>query len=161
MRRRRLLSGVGVALALTIPLAVAIASPGSGVVNVSTRGDGVIDGPFKFEVDGLIELKAESDVRIFDQELTILEGGHTGWHSHPGPVIVTVKSGTFRYQEVDCTYVDYGPGQSFVDAGGGHVHIGRAVANPGDPAANDVNLSITYFAPPGVPLRIEADEVIC
>jgi quercetin dioxygenase-like cupin family protein len=141
---------------LLLTAAVVVASPGSGITSVSNRADGTADGRFKVNIPGTIKLEAHGDLRVFDQELTILPAGHTGWHSHPGPVLVTVKSGTFRYQNPDCSYTDYTAGQTVVDEGGGHVHIGR---NPSGSASTD--LSITYLVPPGVPLRSEADVIVC
>src|SRR5690349_9241145 len=38
-----------------------------------------------------IETFGSSDVYIMD--ITIAPGGHTGWHSHPGVALLTVKSG--------------------------------------------------------------------
>lgn len=143
-----------VALALLVP-AAAFASPGSLVINIVMRGDGTVDGPFKVNVPGVAKIQAYDDLRVVNQELTILAGGHTGWHSHPGPVLVTVKSGTFRYQEEDCSFRDYTTGQTVVDAGGGHVHIGRNVG------AGDLDLVITYLVPPSVPLRIDVPAVAC
>lgn len=104
---------------------------------------------------GIVKFQAYGDLRVFDQELSIGAGGHTGWHTHPGPVLVTVKSGVFRYQDEDCSYRDYTAGQTVVDPGGGHVHIGRNVGT------GDLELSITYLIPPDVAPRIDAAAVTC
>ncbi|HUR14294.1 MAG TPA: cupin domain-containing protein [Mycobacteriales bacterium] len=50
-------------------------------------------------------------------------GSTTGWHSHPGPIFITVVSGTLTYYELDdpCTPHVVTAGQSFVDNGAGHV----------------------------------------
>ena len=144
------------ALALLIP-AVTIASSGSGITNSVIRADGTVQGPFKVNIPGVLKIQAYADMRVVDQELTILPGGTTGWHSHPGPVIVTVKSanGIFRYRESDCSFTDYTQGQTFVDSGGGHVHNGENVGS------GDLDISLTFFAPPGVPLRIDEPAVAC
>ena len=142
------------ALALLIPT-VAIASPGSGVANVSIRSDGVLAGPAKVNIPGVVKLQAYDDLRVLTQELTIHPGGSTGWHSHPGPVLVTVKSGIFRYQETDCSYIDYSAGQTILDPGNGHVRIGRSVGTV------DLELSVTYLIPPGVAPRIDEPATDC
>jgi len=72
------------------------ASPGSGIAGVSTRADGTVDGRFKVNIPGVLKLETRESLRVVDQELTILPGGGTGWHGHTGPVLITVKSGTFR-----------------------------------------------------------------
>ena len=49
----------------------------------------------------------------------------TGWHTHPGKTLVTVKSGTFTvYHANDCEARVYGPGDAFVELPS-TVHIGR------------------------------------
>ena len=30
-----------------------------------------------------------------------MPGGHTGWHSHPGPVFVTIQAGTMTFYDAD------------------------------------------------------------
>ena len=88
------------------------------------------------------------------QQIVIAPGGHTGWHSHPGPVIVLVKSGALTFyssEDPTCTGRTYTAGQAFVDTGQGHVHIAR---NEG--SAN-LELWATYLdVPPGGPFRIDA-----
>ena len=57
-------------------------------------------------------------------------GGSTGWHTHPGPSLVIVTAGTLTVYEGDdpsCTPHVYSASSanSFVDIGGGAVHIIR------------------------------------
>jgi len=80
------------------------------------------DGSFKVKLD----TKGESDVYVVSN--VIQPGGNTGWHTHPGPSLITVKSGTITAYEGDdptCTPTVYTAGQGFVDPGGEHVHILR------------------------------------
>jgi quercetin dioxygenase-like cupin family protein len=39
----------------------------------------------------------------------------SGWHTHPGPAIVQVKSGTFDITQVGCTPTKVGPGQTYIE----------------------------------------------
>ena len=77
----------------------------------------------------LIQTKGASDLYV--QENTWLPGGSTGWHTHPGPSFVIVTEGSVTVYDGDdptCTGHVYTAGtadDSFVDAGGGHVHIVR------------------------------------
>ena len=77
-------------------------------------------------------------------------GSSTGWHTHPGPVFITVTQGEVTFYEVDdptCTPKVVREGQGYVDTG--HGHIGRnETANP----AKDVVVAI---APVGLPFRNE------
>ena len=68
-------------------------------------------------------------------------GSTTGWHSHPGPVFITVTRGTLTYYELDdptCTphvVSANSPSNAFVDTGGGHV-----VRNETDEPAQDISV---------------------
>jgi hypothetical protein len=55
----------------------------------------------------------------------------TAWHTHPGPVLVAVRSGSLTYEDAHanrCRRTTYTAGEGFIDPGLGHVH--RAVAGP-------------------------------
>jgi hypothetical protein len=109
----------------------------------------------KREMPGLeISIKARTDVDIATQVITFASGGNSGWHKHPGPVFISVTSGTMTFYDSgdrDCSPVVVTAGHGFVDVGE-HAHI--AVNESGLPATNVV----TYFAPVGVPLRIEQPQ---
>jgi hypothetical protein len=80
-----------------------------------------------------------------------VECAHSGWHSHPGPVFITVVSGMMTFYDSDdpaCQPIVRTAGQGFLDTGD-HAHIARNES--GAPAVNVV----TYFAPPGAALRID------
>jgi hypothetical protein len=69
----------------------------------------------------------------------------TGWHTHPGPAIVTVVKGSVTYEDAEgttCNDVTYLAGEGFVDRGFGHVH--RAIAG-----ADGVDFYVVYLLPPG------------
>jgi quercetin dioxygenase-like cupin family protein len=79
------------------------------------------------------------------QQIVFGPGGHTGWHSHPGPVVVLVAEGELTLYSADdpsCTGVTYARGQAFIDRGQGHVHIGRASGTV------STVLWVTYFDVP-------------
>jgi hypothetical protein len=77
-------------------------------------------------------------------------GASTGWHTHPGPVFITVLEGQITFYEVDdpnCAPRVIYAGQGYVDTG--HGHIGR---NETGLSAKDVTVAI---APVGAPFRSE------
>ena len=77
--------------------------------------------------------------------ITVDPGGSFGWHSHPGPVLVTVSKGTLAVYDADgsrCRRSTVGAGQSFVEDGG-HVHLAR---NEG---AGSVELNAIFLARTG------------
>ena len=79
------------------------------------------------------------------------------WHTHPGPIFVTVRSGSLTYQDTaanGCRDRTYVAGQGFVDPGFGHVH--RVIAGP---AGADIYSTGIY--PPGYeidPILVSAPE---
>lgn len=130
---------------------VARATPGSGVLSGRTLAEGVFpDGlDVKVKVRGHHGTQVSSlkgDGRAVVQEIVLAPGGHTGWHSHPGPVVVVVRQGELTlYDGADCTAGQtYAAGEAFIDPGQGHLHIAR---NHG---IGNVELVVTYLAPPGV-----------
>jgi hypothetical protein len=69
----------------------------------------------------------------------------TGWHTHPGPAIVTVVKGSLTFEDAEanrCRDIEYAASEGFVDRGFGHVH--RAIAG-----ANGVDFYVVYLLPPG------------
>jgi len=139
---------------------VALASPPGppGSVTPSAVVKGTVAGKFNLNIPGFINFHTKGDLVVGNQTFTIKPGGYVGWHSHPGPVLVIVKSGTFRSVQTDCSYKDYTTGQVYVDEGGGHVH--NAI-NPAPIGGADLEISVTYLAPPGVPFRDEAPAITC
>jgi quercetin dioxygenase-like cupin family protein len=73
---------------------------------------------------------------------TIAPGGHSGWHTHPGPSLIIVTAGEVTAYEGDdrkCRPTRYTTGQGFVDPGDGHLHLLR---NEGSAPAETVAFQI-------------------
>jgi quercetin dioxygenase-like cupin family protein len=95
------------------------------------------------------------DTDVFTQKIEIGPGGHTGWHSHPGPVLVTIAAGTMTLYQGDdptCSPRTVGVGETFIDPGGGNVHIAR---NEG---AATLVLYATYLLPSAAGPRIDVPD---
>ena len=133
---------------------VTMASPASGVTpTLVARGAyedfkvrSIPDSPVDFQV------KAKSAVDVVVRSHDYAIGSHTGWHSHPGPVFITVKEGTLTYYLYDdptCTPHVVTKGEGFVDDGRGHM-----VRNESAAPAQDVSVII---APTGGAFRGELD----
>lgn len=147
---------IGTALAAAIPVALVWATPGSGSTS-TLLGRGTFDEAFKVKrevrsaTDWEVEVEAKPALDVATQIITFPVGAHSGWHGHPGPVFITVVSGTMTFYESDdpaCQPIVRTAGQGFLDTGD-HAHIARNES--GAPAVNVV----TYFAPPGAALRID------
>ena len=99
-----------------------------------------------------VELKSHDNTDIVVANVVVAPGGHSGWHFHPGPVLVVVKTGTLTFYHGDdptCSGTSYPAGTAFVEEGG-RVGIAR---NEG---AVEVNNVVTFFVPKGSPTRIDA-----
>jgi quercetin dioxygenase-like cupin family protein len=85
----------------------------------------------------------------------VAPGGSFGWHSHPGPSIIVVKSGTMTFYDGDdpsCAPEVVTTGQAVVDAGGTHVHVGR---NEG---TVDAVVIVTRLLPAGAAARVDQPD---
>ena len=145
---------VGLALASATLVGVTMASPAPGVQpTLLARGSyedfkvkSVPDSPVDFQV------KAKSPVDIVVRKHDYAVGSHTGWHSHPGPVFITVTQGTLTYYLYDdptCTPHTVSAPGGFVDDARGHM-----VRNESGQPAQDVSVII---APTGGAFRGELD----
>lgn len=89
--------------------------------------------------------------------ITIAPGGSTGWHSHPGHLLATVKEGALLHHRADCS-VDgfYVAGQDIAEKGGPeYVHLGRNVG------PTPLVLQVLYIKPAGAPLAVDAPDPGC
>ena len=63
-------------------------------------------------------------------KVTWAPGASSGWHTHPGPVIVSVVEGSVELTNArDCVTHTYSAGEAFLDPGQGNVHIATNVGN--------------------------------
>ena len=154
----------GAASSPTPRVAASSALPSASVGAVATSANGVTSTVFAVgqfhPIDAqsvayssswqaLINTKGESDVWILENR--IAPGGTFGWHSHPGPSLVIVKSGAltlYRGDDPDCTPHVIQAGSGFVDDGG-DVHL---VRNEG---SIDAVVYVTSLVPRGAARRID------
>jgi hypothetical protein len=154
MKRRLSLLAAMTLLALAASVAVTMASPPSGVTpTILARGTydafKVKSAP-RSPVDFKAKAKSPIDVVVRRHDYAV--GSTTGWHSHPGPVFITVTQGQLTYYENDdrtCTGHVVTAGHGFVDTGRGHI-----VRNESGQPAQDVSVII---APVGGAFRGELD----
>jgi quercetin dioxygenase-like cupin family protein len=114
---------------------------------------------FKIKLDGratgVVNVKEASHTVVV--RYTVQPGAQFPWHSHTGPVVVNIVSGTLIYVDAEtCTERTYSPGQAFVDPGQGHVH---SAFNPTN--APTIFVATFFDAPATGPLLIPADPASC
>jgi hypothetical protein len=156
---KKYIASVAIAGAAVAGLAsVVLATPGSNVVGTIIARAGFAD-----TVDIKLKLRDEPEVihvagaaDTVMQQIIIGPGGHTGWHSHPGPAIALVKNGEltlYSSEDPTCTGRTFGAGQGFVDSGQGHAHIARNLTS------QNTEVWVTYLdVPPGGSVRIDAAD---
>ena len=132
---------------------VALATPGVGIISAPVHARGTIGERQVVNSKSGIHLKTKGSVDVATQQIVIAGGGSTGWHSHPGPVLVTVKSGSLRLIYADdttCEGTVYEAGDSFIDRGDEVTHIAR-----NESLTQSVELWATYLVPgaPGTGFR--------
>ena len=109
--------------------------------------------PFSVKADAAsIDFSAQTThpVDIVVRTHDYAPGSSTGWHTHPGPVFITVLEGTVTFYEMDdpnCTPTVVTKGQGYLDTGRGH--IGR---NESGAPAKDITV---VMAPVALPFRGE------
>jgi quercetin dioxygenase-like cupin family protein len=137
---------------------IAWATPGSGVLFNNILNVAQIEGTLNVNNEGVasdgskwhIQLKTEgAPTEVIIQDQALAPGGYGGWHSHPGPVIVTVTQGTASFYESDCVRHDYAAGSSFIE----DAEIVHNLRN--ESTTETLRLANAFLLPAGTPRRIE------
>ncbi|MBM2822964.1 MAG: hypothetical protein HW413_1710 [Thermoleophilia bacterium] len=136
------LAVVGVAVASHVTPADPATVPTGFLVAHNSIGD--------VPVSALARAVTPNGADVFIQHVRLGANMATGWHTHPGPAIVTVVKGNLTFEDAAanrCQDTTYTAGQGFVDRGFGHVH--RAIAG-----ADGVDFYVVYILPPGSPTHV-------
>lgn len=158
-RRKLFLRISGLVAVLTLVSAavfVAGATPPSGV-SVTLVGAAILP---EFDVkrkhkdlDWEIEMEADQPIKVVTAIFTVQPGGHGGWHTHPGPALFTVRTGTLTMydgNDPNCTPQVFPAGTGSVEAGTStHNHILRNETNS---VAETV---VTFLLPVNADLRTD------
>ena len=140
-----------------VPSAAVDPPPPIAAETLSTRSafPDLIDMKLKLKTHhgGTTVVHVDDPSRTVVVRYTVQPGARFPWHTHYGPVIVNIISGSLTYIAAGmCDGMTYPAGQAFVDSGHGHVH---SAYNPG---TEPTVLIATFFeAPETGPLLIPAD----
>jgi hypothetical protein len=142
-----------------LPSGTAQATPAKDFASVVVGPTDYDEIDIKFHTDILkIKFETKGFADVYNVTNTVKPGGHSGWHTHPGPSLVTVSKGTATYYDGDdptCTPHVVPAHQGFIDPGNGHIHLVRNAST--DP--NDILELIAFqIIPEGEPRRIDKPD---
>lgn len=134
-----------------------------GVTAFASLGGGFTPGPQVRGTIGAVHLNADrikfqlkDDTDVVAQTITYAPGGFSGWHTHPGFVLVVVESGAMTIQ-VGCSISTHPAGTAFEESGTTPIMARNLGTVP-------AILHVTYVVPKSAPARREvalADAPAC
>jgi len=104
---------------------------------------------------GDIKFQTKEPVDFVTQTITFGANSTSGWHAHPGVVMVSVTSGELTRYASDCSYETVSAGEAFVESGD-HPTLVNSVSG--------AVVHVTYVVPDGTPnmdLRIDRPNPGC
>ena len=134
LRKRKWVVGISIIAASLTLTGVAVATGSTGSVVSTVIGAGSTDQTYGF--------RARPGSNTVVASFTFGPNSSTGWHTHPGRTLVTVKSGTFTvYHAEECDPLVYEAGDAFVELPT-TVHVGR------NETTEPVELGVVFFKVP-------------
>ena len=138
----------------TLGATIALANPGTLITTTILGHRATLADSVDVNQDRIkFQTKDPTDVLV--QTITFQPHGSSGWHFHPGVVIVVVESGQVTTHDANCQTRTYGPHESFVESG----TTPFMVSNESD--RTNAVVYATLVAPAGTPFRIETDLPAC
>jgi quercetin dioxygenase-like cupin family protein len=163
--RNRLLIG---AVAITCIAGIAIATPivGLNFANILASGTSNTEisqhvrvtlppvvGQEQEDDEWSAKLVTSGPSNFIVQDVSYFPGGHTGWHSHPGILLVSVTEGSIEWYNANCERTVYNVGDSLTESTATHF-----VRNVGSVNAR---FMVTYVLAKGQPRRIDQPAPAC
>jgi len=146
-RKAILIAAIGLG-AVAVFGVTALASKGAGT-SATPQVRGTLSDKVQLNTDRIkFQTKGATDVVV--QTVTYAVGGYSGWHTHPGFVLVVVDSGALTLQ-VGCSFNTYTVTQSFYESGTTPIMARNLGTSP-------AVVRITYVVPKGSPVRLEVAE---
>ena len=151
---RRATHSLPLALGLAAVIAGTALATGASGFHGTPLARGTTAGSMQFNV-GDVKFQTKGSVDFAQSTVTIDPLGNSGWHSHPGVVLVTVTSGTVTFYQSDCSFTRYPAGSSFVESNGA-TGLAR-----NESASVPAVVYVTYVVPVGAALRIDQPDPGC
>jgi quercetin dioxygenase-like cupin family protein len=153
LHHKRVLVALGIVGFAATVATIALGSPGSGTSTTILAPRSTLSESVQVNGDR-IKFQTKDPTDLVTQQVTFAPGAYSGWHHHPGVILVLVKSGTVTVHDENCQTKSYSAGQAFIEGGSEPM----MVSNAGSETAVDV---ATQVAPAGSPFRIEDDPPAC
>ncbi len=115
MRKSWRVSLLAIAASVAITANV-FASHAPGGVTAVPLARGTLAEEIKVNVDD-VKIHTKGSIDVATLEVTFAPGGSAGWHIHPGPVFVVLKSGELSVWTEDCEKTVYGVTETFFEMG--------------------------------------------
>lgn len=126
----------------------AVATPGSGASG-TFLSRATLTERVHFNT-GDVKFQTKEPVDFVTQTITFGAGSTSGWHSHPGVVLVSVTSGELTHYASDCSSETVSAGEAFVESGD-HASLVNSV--------DGAVVHVTYVVPDGTPnIDLRADR---
>jgi quercetin dioxygenase-like cupin family protein len=105
--------------------------------------------------DGGWSAKVETDgaSNFVVQDVAFVPGGYTGWHNHPGILLLTLTEGSVEWYDAKCGKHIYNAGDSWTE--NTPLHYVRAIGSV------NARFMITYVIAKGQPKRIDQAAPAC
>lgn len=147
-------AAVALACCVTAWSGIALAS-GVGIHGVTRTEDSSV------VVGDAIRIKEKAGSQVTVSHITVEPGGHTPWHYHPGPHIVSVRSGSVEVFETDCSSRVYPTGTGFYDAGATtHPHV-HTLRNPSTTEPAEVVITDVRSDDPRLTIPVDPQPRAC
>ncbi len=146
-------------LALVASLAIAgsvlaVHAPGGVVITDIQRGTLAMAVDSHNLGQGGVNVKTRGPVDVVTAEITFPAGVSAGWHTHPGPVFVVMRTGTLSVWDENCVKTTYSAGSVLFEPGPKHSML---VKN--ESATVAVTTYATFVVPVGAaPLTITTEH---
>lgn len=128
----------------------------SGAINSEVFARGKVDlpqTPGQEDDEWTAKLLTSGPTAFIVQDVSYFPGGHTGWHSHPGILLVTVTEGSIEWYNSNCEKTVYNVGDSLTE--NTETHYFRNVGSV------NARVMVTYVLAKGQPRRIDQPAPAC
>jgi quercetin dioxygenase-like cupin family protein len=153
----------GITLTLGCAAVAVLATPSAGLIftlypgftdsTVHNNVEVTLPAPVNGESDWDVSFHTSGPSNFIFQDLTIIPGGYTGWHTHPGVLLTTVVSGSIEWYDGKCRKHVYNAGDSLTESDKLHY-----VRNAG---VDNARLMITFVIAKGQPRKIDQAAPSC